>query len=523
MAEQAATAASSVDSANASRAVSVDTADSLPENSSIRSDRKPCATVLDLPADVLLLIFNDVFKAAGPPRRRQDVENSYGITLAPWLSSDDPNPQHPSPECLASVSPAWREAMSNSSHFWTRFVIWVGRDPTPLSRIHQHLAWSRNHPLEIYIVRRFDPSMEDPTEKAQVNAAIEALLPSVKRWRVLCMKLLHSSSLPLPHIDLVGCAEQLKTLILDFVVDDSINSTEGTGPLTGEFYTPVMEQLSIGGVAFNNSYKRFLPLFAMPPKIIILSITDYDSRNAVFSLADLLTCFRSCPDLSRLQLNNLHLDCSYGGPPIYTSKPPFWQGNINFIDMDGAVIAEYGRLLGYPVVDYTSYTRCTAPSPAGAALVEAHHITMVEIDTPAALIHFFAADPQDLHCGDAWFTNCDGLTADVLRKLAQPIPAQSEVEVDDDDWLCPILQGLTIEGCKNFRSSDLRAMLEARRVCHEATGFALNGDQEFVVSSVSYLEVRGCCELEPGDKEWLHANVSTVVWDGWVGGTEHSL
>ncbi|KAH9916049.1 uncharacterized protein B0H18DRAFT_914471, partial [Fomitopsis serialis] len=276
--------------------------------------------------------------------------------------------------------------MSNSSQFWTHFVIWIGRDPTPLPRICQYLAWSRDRPLEIYFLRRFDPSIEDSTEKAQEKAVIEVLLPHIKRCTTLCMKLLYSSSLPIPRFDLVGRAEQLQTLVLDFMIDDLVDSVGIVSPRVGDFDTPVLENLSMGEVHFRESYVNHFPQSTMPSKLVTLAITDYDARNAIFPLVDLLKCVVHCPGLCNLKLDNLHLDCSYAGPAI---PPPngrvlIWQPDVDFIDMGDDVIAEYGRLLYYPLVDAMSYTRCSTPPP-GAALSEASYITLKEINTATAL------------------------------------------------------------------------------------------------------------------------------------------
>lgn len=84
----------------------------------------------------------------------------------------------PFPELLASRFPLSRRvAMSPISSFWTHLVIWMGRNPTSLERIHEYLLWSRDKPLHIFILRRYDPSLEDPTEKAHVKAVLELLLP----------------------------------------------------------------------------------------------------------------------------------------------------------------------------------------------------------------------------------------------------------------------------------------------------------------------------------------------------------
>ncbi|KAH9924523.1 uncharacterized protein B0H18DRAFT_424703 [Fomitopsis serialis] len=198
--------------------------------------QRPRATINNLSQDVLLLILRDVFNGA----QRQRAVGWDSVQIASGAPHDDRNPEHPSAEYLACVCPAWRQAMSCASVFWAQLVIWTGMDPTPLSRIRQYLCWSRNQPLEVYVMRRYDPSgsMEDQTERARVKAVVELLLPHVRRWRVLCMKLLHSRSLPLPRIDLVGHAEKLVRLRLDHTVDDAVAFSATDVPQPEVFDTP---------------------------------------------------------------------------------------------------------------------------------------------------------------------------------------------------------------------------------------------------------------------------------------------
>ncbi|KAH9937334.1 uncharacterized protein B0H18DRAFT_970110 [Fomitopsis serialis] len=359
--------------------------------------------------------------------------------------------------------------MSGVSRYWTRFVIWIGRDPTPLRRVQEYLDWSRGRPLHIYILRRFD-----------------------LRWRTLCMRLLQSSSLPRPRVDLVGRAKRLETLCLDSVVDDLVGSTETAPSLAGRFDTPALKNLSMCGVHFHESYVKLYPALAMPPQLAFLTITNYNSHNTAFPLIDLLACLLTCRSLCGLELNNLHLDCSYTGPSIRPMHPPYWHVNVDFVDIGGDVVAEYRRLLRHPFPEFTSYTRCLTPTPPGTAHPPTYRTKLEDIKTAtlAETTPDPMAGPQD---------------------EAAPI------------WLCPNLQTLKIAGCTQFRSADLRAMLEARRAMHEATGFVEFGDPQFVVSSVRTLFVDDCCELASEDKEWLHANVPNVGWDDWMGGYEADL
>ncbi|KAH9924076.1 uncharacterized protein B0H18DRAFT_1013376, partial [Fomitopsis serialis] len=427
-------------------------------------------TISDLPPETLIVIFR--------PWVHRDPGESTMCCLTPWPSHEDLIPQHPFPECIASVAPFWRQVMSAVPDYWTHLVIWIGRDPTPLPRIREYLAWSRGCSLEIYILRRYDPSLRDLTEKAQVRAIMEVLLPSIEHWNTLCMRLLHH-------------AKQLKSLSLEAMIDDLpvVDGTEVPLRLAAELDAPKLAWLSMCGPLHHR----------------------LQSHNAAFPLIYLLRCLDRCASVCNLELNNLHLDCSNTRSPIYHFDPPYYwkEVNINFINVGGDMVAEYGRLLGYPPVEFAMYTRCSTPTPPGAALTGAEDITLTEINSPAAFVGLLAADPGDIRLRHAKFYDCDGLTPGVLRKLVgtPPDPEADPPPEDDgnaDLWLCPNLQSLGIRGCTRFKSADLRAMLEARCAAHEATDFAQYGKPGFV--------------LAPEDKEWFDANLLRVDWDGWCGG-----
>lgn len=209
----------------------------LTENSigmnNIQQQAAQCRTlgINDIPADVLLVILRDVFKAARPPSMDRPFHPSsdeifldplralWGYTR-PGKDALTTRIEHPMPECLASVCTRWREVMSNVAAFWPSFVIWTGRDPTPISRIEQYLAWSGDHPLDIFVLRRYDPSVHDPAENAHMHSIFELLSPQMRRWRVVVVKCLNASSLPRPRFELVGHADQLTRLNLDSIIDD---------------------------------------------------------------------------------------------------------------------------------------------------------------------------------------------------------------------------------------------------------------------------------------------------------------
>ncbi|KZT64896.1 hypothetical protein DAEQUDRAFT_577936 [Daedalea quercina L-15889] len=100
------------------------------------------------------------------------------------------------------------------------------------------------------------PRMHDPTEKAELEAIVELLLLHVQRWRILCTKTLHSSSLPCPHVDFVDCAETLEQLVLDFVHDNLTAGPEAV-PQVGELATAALSEFTLRGAHFRELYTLY--------------------------------------------------------------------------------------------------------------------------------------------------------------------------------------------------------------------------------------------------------------------------
>ncbi|KAH9931000.1 uncharacterized protein B0H18DRAFT_992199 [Fomitopsis serialis] len=475
------------------------------------SIRKSSAPISVLPPDVLLMIFRAVL----------DVESDSTIMASfaadwdepdPCLPRSDPNFRWPFQESLTSVCCLWRELMASVSTFWTCLVIWIDEEPPQLARIRDYVTWSRDRLIDIYILRRdaLRPHTKgDPTEKAHVKAVMDVLSPHMKRWQTLRVRLLHSSSLPLPRVDLVGCADELILLRLSSVIDDTVASIEAAPSLDGEFHAPKLLWLYMGGFPFREVYVKPFPRLPLPPRLDGVYLLEYDSHHPPFPLVDLLSCLASCNGLYKVQLANLKLDCSYTGPPILESTMT-WDV-IDFIDMTGNIISEYNRLLDYSYAEMASYTRCSMDTPA--QLGDSYVISMEGIVNAMALFSLLAGAQGQESCRRAWFISCDGLCSEIIRALAMPIPTPL-----GEFWVCRYLKGLTIVGCTQFRSSDLRSLFEARRDAHAATGFVEDDEPGHLVSTVNFLHVRDCCELAPEDKEWFHRYVATVRWDDWRGG-----
>ena len=476
----------------------------------------------DLPADVLLTILLDVFKDVYAPYSEDNVfQGEIQIHLETWLrwkyerTSDQQAVEYPAPECLASVCAYWRAAMSTATIFWRSFVIWVGRNPTPLLRVRQYLAWSRDHPLNILVLRRYDPSLHDPAEGARVRAIFALLLPHIGRWQSLTVKCLYARSLPRPRVDLVGRAGRLKRLILDSLLDDL---PPGLPPATESLDAPLLDYLSMSGAHFRASYIAPLAQRPMPPSLRMLCLTDYSASQPAFPLIELLRSLVTCPKLSKLILAHLHLELTPDAAPLRGAIAREWHASIIFADMPGAALAEYVRLLDRPYVESMKIVRCTpAPPTVRAPLADSYYLTLEELPDAHTVLHYLSRDSGFFACKHLSLSRCAGLSPGVLRALARP-RADGESETEAETWMCPNVTSLQIVDMPLIGSADVRAVLEARLARHEASGFAQDIDPGYVVSSVEELCVRGCGALALEDRQWFDENVATVQWDDWSGG-----
>ena len=473
------------------------------------------------PLDVLLVVFRYLLPMVRKKRWRPITSSVWKEDeLERWSPYGRSKPDLTFTESLASVCPVWREAMSLIPSFWTRLVIWVGRQATPLAQVRQYLAWSRDLPLDIYVLQRPNESDSDESDnelKARVKARVDAVFgllgAHMKRWRVLRMEVVHSSNIPRPRIDLVGQANILETLELIFDVDNSVADTSAGPPTFAQLDTPKLEGLIIGGSHFRELFVASHHRSPMPPLLRDAGIFNYGSQHPPFHIYDLLSCLArgNLRVLKDVALDNLQLDCSRlprAGPVVPHASGYGWYANVHFTDVPNNVIAEYNSLLGYPYADRIEYTRCL-PMARCMPLADCHEIVLNDIDDPQTIVNLLVprCDTDENSTQIAYFYDCDGLLREVFFVLSLPFLAS-----DTDEWLCPCLDSLTIVSCTNFTSSELRRFVEARSRAHAASGSIENGEGGFVVSPIFELTVRNCCELAEEDEQWFEENVTKFSW-----------
>ncbi|KII95305.1 hypothetical protein PLICRDRAFT_86700 [Plicaturopsis crispa FD-325 SS-3] len=153
------------------------------------------------------------------------------------------------PYNLAAICPRWRSILSAVPKYWTRLVIDIGRDATPLPDVRSYLAWSEDLPLEVTVLRRDGYEGTDALEATRVAAVTQLLAPHFHRFKTLEIRVLDSMSLPTLGTDLHGTAGRL-TKINFTSVRDSGGSNRPPMSAKVAFETPVLTELSLDGENF---------------------------------------------------------------------------------------------------------------------------------------------------------------------------------------------------------------------------------------------------------------------------------
>ncbi|KAH7929398.1 hypothetical protein BV22DRAFT_135355 [Leucogyrophana mollusca] len=182
-----------------------------------------------MPTELLLMIFKGVYAAhrtgqvgsqSDPNSNSDSDSDSDSDSSDDWIPADPLSPSY-FPLALTRVCTAWRDIMSTVPEFWTRLVIFVDNDPTPLSQVESWLEWSRDLPLDILVTRRPDRFEEDdPDENDRVDCLIDVIYGDIERCQRLCFDVILASSLPPLDIFNHLVAPHLATFTLECRVDD---------------------------------------------------------------------------------------------------------------------------------------------------------------------------------------------------------------------------------------------------------------------------------------------------------------
>ncbi|GLB44505.1 putative expressed protein [Lyophyllum shimeji] len=482
-----------------------------------------------LPADVLLVIFKIVFhESLNHVRSMEPLLRSNGeIPDAMFFGGDnsaicwgnfDIHSSNFFPFALSSVCTCWRDIMSTIPIFWTRLVIFVGKDETPLSDVRQYLEWSRGLIIDVYVTRREDDFGEaekrvhDPHEYEYARELVALMAPHFHRMKVVSFKLLQSSSLPRLLEDFYGSAPYLQTLDLRCEFDDG-------GPLDVDrkdrhpLVLPTLLMLSVDGRTLHRILSRFVAGVVLgidednDVHLDVSHFTPHHDGERV-DLHDFLAAVTRIQHIRELRLRDMALTWSDPRPSLNPYVyVPLEYSRITLEDLPAGAVQEFIHSTGFP--DYESFEviRC----PVGA-------LTVPLLADKLSLRRITDGDPADLA---AFISTWEGRKLKLDRCPAAAVDAVLDaltVAHDSSEGDAPrlgarFLRELHLTSCGEFSFARLRRAFEVRQAWAEARGWTLELDRDWADTSpltMAFVTGRRPA-LSRDDQEW-HDKTDVVRW-----------
>ncbi|RDB22052.1 hypothetical protein Hypma_011145 [Hypsizygus marmoreus] len=258
-------------------------------------------------------------------------EGEYSNQDMTWKDEDllDPNLF---PKGIVAVCRRWREIAERLPILWTRIVAFVDSSPTPLSEVQAYLTLSRDLPLQVYVLRRPDPDLEeDLGERPRCRDVIELLVPHIPRCQKIDFDVIYSSSLPSICKDFFGHATLLETLNLKCETDAEIasGSSNPRSEIAEEpFLTPALKDLCVDGRNFIHaslalpSWIESIPKGQLRLAVHNFSPSDSISQDLEFTLHDFIL-FQDRLKVIRLSLSKVEFhDHSTPAPNVLLFADP---------------------------------------------------------------------------------------------------------------------------------------------------------------------------------------------------------
>ncbi|KAH7930408.1 hypothetical protein BV22DRAFT_1191239 [Leucogyrophana mollusca] len=466
----------------------------------------PYASINALPVELLLAILEPLC-----------LEWQAATYTRPTRFHEDMLVSPTSPLSLASVCCWWMQVLLGLPTIWTRIIIQVDSQPTPLSLIKFFLAASRNLPLSVVITRRGGTFSEiDPYEATRVASAMRLIRHCIWRCVSLHVHVIQRSSLPKLGCGRLVKAPQLRDLKLDCRTDDEQDSgrPSTTAIARRRFRSPKLDTLDIVVGDFLEAGIRGTGWFCGVTELSLAHYcppADYYVTGEALSLYHLLETLQPCAShLSSLVLT--HLECRIGPGEPRLSFPSLKRVTLKNITSEA--IHHFFR-----VVEGSITCTTLAACPINATTVS---ITNAQSPVTCLAMENFEdnrdLDPADfleLWTGETlFFRNCPFFTDDLLEYMDTSFDTAL-----GRSFICPNLQRLGIIRCTDFSINALKALILVRRMAVIAwygdakTEAQYTGDIDRP-TSIRKLEYMGgdAPPLSAEDRRWFQEHVPEFGW-----------
>ncbi|RDB26562.1 hypothetical protein Hypma_005675 [Hypsizygus marmoreus] len=238
------------------------------------------------------------------------------------------------PIFLLLVCHKWRSVTESISVFWTRIVIFIDSNPTPLPLVRSFFECSRDLPLDVTVMRHPQTYGEsDANEYERCRAVIDIMIPHVSRCSTIKFDVIHSSSLPSVSRDFHGLASKLMELYLLYCTDDGMPSGPRSqvsldqNQIDNPFSCPALTRIRLDGRNFAHACLELPSRMdslenaeRSSSKGLEISLTTFAPNSAIakdlqYTLYDFLTFLGRLPHLRKLSLTNVIFPYNILPPP----------------------------------------------------------------------------------------------------------------------------------------------------------------------------------------------------------------
>jgi hypothetical protein len=341
-------------------------------------------------------------------------------------------------------------------------------------------------------------------------SVMQIIDPHIHRCRAISFNVLFSSSLPSFPGDFHGSARLLKSLELKCVEDDGgAPSDVGESSLSAIHHEPLqypdLEDLTIDGRNYFNACQRDIHWTDMFPVLSALSISHFTpvaNRSESFTSSQLLLSlvpFQNC--LNSFSINDIHLDAS----PTYVLE-----GNDTldtaYFRLDSIVVENMHNTNSVEqILDFFGgwSNLHIAHGPLHHAYNIEGNLSLKEIDGGEDLVTFLTECVSQKLVIDG----CPGFGDEALDAMMSP---ESEAYWRMMPSCAPFLQDLSILNCPDFSISNLKKVVEMRRV----QSIRMNPSGETLPPRICILRLSGRVpDVSPEDRDWFKGCLYEFSYD----------
>ena len=471
-------------------------------------------SIIDLPSELLSIIFNFAHKDTIPIRLERDIiptwmrmegpegfQQSVSALVRPNIP-EELNLKSPAlfPYSLAAVCSFWRDILCSHPEFWTLVVLFIDSKPTSLVETSLFLKWSQRHHIDVFITRRDElrsTYYPDLHEKCQIAAFLYLLKPHLGRCRSLHIDAHLSTSFPIIH----KIFDEIAAPYLEFM--ELVCDTHAFADYEydsdwddGNDFDPDLTQVVIDGTNFrvtSGNLDNWLSRCIRLSQITIAHYKPGDNNNYCFE--SFLDSIDSLPYLDQLKLEDLHFSISPDNTPDIFLTTPY----VHLVDVSESFIGDMSKFALFDTLSVLRITRCPLPALHN---FDSMPITLIleDISSNVNLLDAVTAWEGE----NLWLDRCQSFSGAFLKVLGRR---------RSSGYPCLSLRRLLLYRLPKFSISSLKKMVQRRN------RDVRYGDSNWKTATafgpaISHLAVVQCGleKLSAKDERWFRSHLVEFHW-----------